>query len=148
MKLKRRCVSLAEIKNFNWEDLPKEVVLYNPEKKLRGGGSKIVDYPISEILVDGNGNPVIDNTTGVIKMTGETFEWSLGEDERKKFPKYVAKVLKERYDFLQVEVEKQSVGVADKKEAEVPVCPYCNIPFGTQKVLDTHIREQHSNVEE
>lgn len=138
---------MSEINNVIWEDLPAEVVLYNPPLKTKGGGSKITDYPISEVQVDANGDPVMDYSLGVPKMTGDTYDWSLDVDQRKLFPKYVAKILKERYDFLKVELSKgnKDVSEANRSIANQPVCLHCQIPYGTQEILDRHISEKHSN---
>lgn len=134
--------------NFVWEDLPAKVVLYNPPKKVKGGGSPITNYPISEEVVDENGNPVIDQLTAQARKTGEVYEWSLDVDDRKEFPKYVAKILKDRYGFLVVELKAKGAAEPAKQEiSQFPVCPICQTPFGTEEILQRHLDEAHPDVE-
>lgn len=73
-----------------------EVALNNPTDL------DIIDYPISECMVDDSGNPKIDPATQQPRETGEVYVWSLAAKETKLFPKYVADYLKQIYGFLKV----------------------------------------------
>ena len=99
-------------------------------------------------MIDENGNQELDHLTGLPRFTGESYEWSLGVGQRAKFPKYVAKILTERYAFLKVEVEAK--GQAQQAEGEPApdlICQYCEYPFGTEKILNKHIQEKHSDIQ-
>ena len=126
----------------DWVEMPKKVVLFNPEKKIKGGGSPIVNYPISEMLVDENGNPSMGRD-GVERYTGESKEWSLDCGEKKRFPKYVAKVLVDRYGFLQILIEDKKTEDSKEKVPGEVECKFCGYSFGSEKILGTHIGEKH-----
>ena len=116
-------------------------ILHNPTQK------SIIDYRIEEAVLDQEGNPVIDKTSGRPKWTGNTLEWTIRAGETKEFPGYVADYLKSIYDFL--EVKKQPEDVKKKEEVKVDkkgkfVCKHCGKSFKSIRGLGLHIGLAHT----
>jgi hypothetical protein len=78
----------------------------------------IENYPISEALLSGDEELMIDTGTGDYVSTGKTYEWTLFGGDRKIFPEYVAVVLKARFDFLKIDKNLDNFFVVPKKDAE------------------------------
>ena len=122
----------------------KKKTLYNPSEK------DIVNYRISEIEFDQNGNVML-NQEKKPKQTGRTLEWSLKAGETKAFPVYVADYLKGIYEFLEEkenepeEEKEEAVPVAKPKEGEV-VCKHCGLLFKGMRGLGLHISQKHKEV--
>ena len=116
--------------------------LYNKTDK------DIADYPISEATLDANGNPIADNNApdGYL-WTGKTLAWSLAAGEKRKFPDYVAKILKERYEFL--DVYEAEVGAEVKPEEMAKVvdgkitCKHCGANFKSNRGYALHMAWKH-----
>lgn len=78
------------------ERVEKRKALLNPEDK----GADVIDYEISEAVLDDNGDVIIDTRTGQWKTTGITKKWTILKGEKAIFPYYVADYLKSIYPFL------------------------------------------------
>lgn len=126
-----------------------EVVLSNPSDE------DIIQFPISEAVVDENGNPKINRDTQQWVTTGETLVWTLMGGETKAFPKYVADYLMGIYAFLEpVDTRVQEVEVVDpveepsEKDEEKKIegkqrCKFCGDEFVNVKGLGMHIAAKH-----
>lgn len=118
-------------------------VLKNPST------SDIVDYPIEEFQVDEDGNPLIDPDTQQGIGTGKTLTWSLKAGETLRFPKYVADILIDRFQFL-VETFRNIKTEAESEEAPevepsdgVIKCKVCEKPFTNVRALAMHMGIKH-----
>lgn len=61
----------------------------------------VVDYPISEAMLDSFGQPMWDEASGTYRTTGQTLEFSLLKGQAGEFPDYVGDILLDRYEFLE-----------------------------------------------
>ena len=117
----------------------KTKILHNPSAK------DIPNYRIEEAELDQNDEPIFDNTTGRLKWTGNTMEWSLRAGETAEFPAYVADYLKSIYNFLEergkpeTEKEKKEVKTAEARAKGEFVCPICNRSFLRANHLGLHL---------
>ena len=119
----------------------KKVIVFNDS------GVNVDNYPISEAMLDGEGNLVVNTGTGEYISTGRTYEWSIQSKEKILFPEYIALVLKQRYDFLKIMPEDAVVDEVEKIEPakevdddgnKVFICKYCKKTFDNAGKLGRH----------
>jgi len=126
-----------------------EIALFN------SSDADIIEFPISEAVLDKNDMPKIDPDTQQPMTTGDSHVWSLAGGETLVFPKYVAKYLQSIYGFLQeVEIPEGVVVEGDenaedtsKEEVKVTTgaqtCKYCGQSSANIKGLGMHIAARH-----
>jgi len=137
-----------------------KIALKNPTKE------DILDYPIEELHVGLDGEPVFDGNTQQYKKTGRTLKWSLKAGETAVFPKYVADYLQHVYGFLGVknisekylrddnvspedlnnapELNENEVESIDRVATNNFQCRYCDAePFKNSNGLGMHMAARH-----
>lgn len=132
-------------------------ILHNPSNL------SVVNYRITEIELDENEKPKLDNKGEPIQ-TGRTLEWTIASGETLEFPNYVADYLKDIYGFLEIKkeiptapvpviekVEEQSNQVQEETPPENPmvhevgkiICKHCGQGFQKAVNLGLHIGSKH-----
>jgi hypothetical protein len=118
-------------------------VLINPTK------IDIYEYPISECQLDEEGNPLMDPETQQSRDTGTTKVWSLAAGETLRFPKYVADILMDRFQFLrETQRNIKTEAVSEDAPEFVPgdghvKCGVCGIDMSNVKALAMHMGSKH-----
>ncbi len=128
------------------QEISHELALHNPSDV------DILEYPISEYVLDKNGNPRIDTDTQQPITTGDTYTWTLNSGETKIFPKYVADYLMKIYGFLEIrDMPKEEVTMenpvemrkSQKNEDGTYRCRYCGQEAKNARGLGLHIAAKH-----
>ncbi len=120
----------------------KSKILHNSSEK------DILNYRIEQAELDQNENPIIDNTTGRNKWTGNTLEWSIRAGETAEFPAYVADYLKKIYPFLEEKKPKVEEGAVEPAKGQPSgsfVCKHCGKALKNKRGLGLHIGLKHTD---